>query len=118
MTHPLFRNAAAHADGFRDVDPLLLSEHLGGTHLVDVREPGEYVGELGHIQGTELVPLATVASRAAGWARDEEVVVICRSGGRSAQAARALVAMGFTRVINLRGGMNAWNQAHLPTVRS
>ena len=118
MTHPLFRKAAAHADGFRDVDPILLSEHLGEAHLVDVREPHEYVGELGHIEGTELVPLATVTSKAATWDRDAELVVICRSGARSGQAARALVGMGFTRVMNLRGGMLAYNQARLPIVPS
>jgi rhodanese-related sulfurtransferase len=43
--------------------------------------------------------------------------MICRSGARSAQACRSLVALGFTRVMNLRGGMLAWNQAKLPIVR-
>ncbi|MFO0548777.1 MAG: rhodanese-like domain-containing protein [Polyangiaceae bacterium] len=117
MTHALFRNAAAHADGFRDVDPLLFHEHPKDARMIDVREPHEYNGELGHIAGTELVPLATVAGRATEWDRDKEIVVICRSGGRSANAARQLVALGFTRVMNLRGGMLAWNQAKLPVER-
>lgn len=38
MTHPLFRNAAAHADGFRDVDPQLLHAHRGQVRIIDVRE--------------------------------------------------------------------------------
>lgn len=117
MTHPLFRNATAHQDGFRDVDPLLLEQHKAEVRMIDVREPHEYNGELGHIQGTELVPLATVAQAATGWDRDADIVMVCRSGGRSAQASRTLVSMGFTRVMNMRGGMIAWNHAQLPVVR-
>ncbi len=115
MTHSLFRNSAAHADGFRDVDPLVLNSHLTEARLVDVREPHEYTGELGHIEGAELVPLATVVEKAAGWSREQDIVVICRSGARSGRAARELVSMGFSRIMNLRGGMLAWNQAGLPT---
>lgn len=118
MTHPLFRNAAAHADGFRDVDSLLLHEHRGETRIIDVREPHEYSGELGHIAGAELVPLATLPAKAASWDREKELVVVCRSGGRSGAAARQLVQMGFTRIMNLRGGMLAYNAARLPVVRA
>lgn len=117
MTHPLFRNAVAHQDGFRDVDPLLLLEHRKEARLIDVREPHEYVGELGHIDGAALVPLATIANAATSWEREKDIVMICRSGARSAQACRSLVALGFARVMNLRGGMIAWNQAKLPIVR-
>ncbi len=115
--HALYRNAAAHADGFRDVDPVLLKDHLKDARLVDVREVAEYDAELGHIDGTELVPLATLEGAAAGWDREQDLVVICRSGGRSAKGARALVAMGFTRVMNLRGGMLEWNALKFPVVR-
>jgi len=114
MTHPLFRNAAAHADGFRDVDPVLLHEHLGEVRIIDVREQDEYSGPLGHIPGAELVPLATVPVKARGWDQDQEIVVVCRSGGRSGAAARQLVQMGFTRIMNLRGGMTAYNAVKLP----
>jgi rhodanese-related sulfurtransferase len=117
MTHALFRNSAAHADGFRDADPLLLHEHLGEIRIVDVREPAEFRAELGHVPGAELVPLSIVPVKALEWDRDKELVVVCRSGGRSASAARQLVKMGFTRVINLRGGMLAYNQAALPVER-
>jgi len=117
MTHALHRNAAPHQDGFGDVDPPLLHEHLRDSRLIDVREPSEYTGELGHIEGAELVPLATLTSAAHDWERDKEIVMVCRSGGRSAQAARALVGLGFTRVMNLRGGMIAWNGVNLPVVR-
>jgi rhodanese-related sulfurtransferase len=85
--------------------------------LVDVREPDEFVGELGHVDGAELVPLATVGAVAQGWPRDQTLVMICRSGGRSGRAARELVGLGFTTVMNLKGGMLAWNAASLPVVR-
>jgi sulfur-carrier protein adenylyltransferase/sulfurtransferase len=116
MTHPLFRNSAAHADGFRDVDPQVLHAHLGEVPIIDVREPSEFTGELGHIPGATLVPLATLESAAKEWDREKDVVIVCRSGGRSAKASRQLVELGFTRVMNMRGGMLAYNAANLPVV--
>lgn len=118
MTHPLYSNAVAQQDGFRDVDPQALAPQKSEVRLVDVREPHEYVGELGHIEGADLVPLGTLGQAASTWERDVDLVIVCRSGARSGQASRALVSMGFTRVMNLRGGMLAWNQAGLPVVRS
>jgi rhodanese-related sulfurtransferase len=118
MTHALFRNAASHADGFRDVDPLLLHEHLGQVRVVDVREQHEFSGELGHVPGAELVPLATIPVEARSWDPNEEIVLVCRGGGRSARASRELVQMGFSRVMNLRGGMLAYNAVALSVDRS
>jgi len=118
MTDKLYRNSAAHADGFRDADPLLLEEHLEDAHIVDVREPHEFSGELGHIPGADLVPLATIPVAARKWDPTEAIVVVCRSGGRSGNAARQLVQMGFQKVINLRGGMMAWNAAGRPVERT
>lgn len=118
MTDDLFRKAAAHADGFRDADPLLLHEHLRKVHVVDVREPGEFGGELGHIEGAHLVPLATVPAEARTWDPDAPIALVCRSGARSGNAARQLVQMGFKKVVNLRGGMIAWNAAARPIVRT
>jgi len=119
MTHPLYRNSAAHADGFRDIDPLTLHAHRGDVRVVDVREPEEFWGDLGHLPGATLVPLATVASMAheQKWHPADEIVLVCRSGGRSGRAARQLVSLGFQRVINLRGGMLAYSAAGLPVER-
>lgn len=75
--------------------------------LIDVREPDEFTGPLGHLAGAELVPLPTVEATAQGWSRDAPLVLICRSGGRLAKAATALAARGFTRLYNLAGGMLA-----------
>ncbi|MBK9072232.1 MAG: rhodanese-like domain-containing protein [Myxococcales bacterium] len=87
------------------------------VRLIDVREPDEYIGELGHIKGAALVPLATVEASAAAWPRDAMVVLVCRSGGRSGRAAASLRAMGFAHVVNMVGGMLAYNAAGLPITR-
>jgi sulfur-carrier protein adenylyltransferase/sulfurtransferase len=117
MQPSLFGSAPSHPEAFRDIEPSLLFAHLNQARIIDVREHPEYAGELGHIEGAELVPLATVANAARGWSRNDEIVVVCRSGARSTQASRELVSMGFTRVMNLRGGMIAWSQAALPVAR-
>ena len=82
--------------------------------IIDVREPAEFTGELGHVAGAELVPLATVESAARGWDKEQEIVMVCRSGARSGRAAALLASMGFRHVMNMTGGMLAWNEARLP----
>lgn len=105
-----------------EVDPAEVAARLGTTSapvLVDVREPEEFVGELGHIRGSLLVPLDALEHRLpklAGYA-DREVVVVCRAGARSASAGAMLRRAGFARVFNLRGGMLAWAAARLPVDR-
>lgn len=87
--------------------------------VVDVREPEEFVGELGHIEGAILVPMDALERRLpklAGYV-DREIVVVCRAGARSASAAAMLQRAGFARVANLSGGMLAWVEASLPAQR-
>lgn len=74
--------------------------------LVDVREPKEYAG--GHIPGAVNVPLSRIPEEASGWSRDREIYVVCGSGQRSVLAARRLMAMGFTKVANVDGGLRRW----------
>lgn len=87
--------------------------------LLDVREAEEYTGELGHIAGSRLIPLKTLAQRAdelADW-RHAPVVAICRAGVRSTTAAAILTSFGFEQVANLKGGMLAWTDHGLPVER-
>lgn len=115
---PLYDNATPTVGGFRDVDVSQLAAGPStSVRLVDVREPHEFNGLLGHLEGAELIPLATVADAARDWPRDAYLLMVCRSGGRSGKAAAQLAGMGFTRVMNLRGGMLAWNAAGLSVVR-
>lgn len=98
------------------VEASALAEELKGADrplLIDVREPEEFVGELGHVEGALLVPLDALSHRLpklAGYV-DREVVLVCRAGARSATAAAMLESAGFRRVRNLRGGMLAWAHA-------
>lgn len=100
--------------GYVDITPNELLAYLPGARVVDVREPSEFAGPLGHIPGAELAPLAQLHSRAAAWHKEQPVLLVCRSGVRSARAAVALAESGFTRVLNLRGGMQAYAAASLP----
>jgi len=103
--------------GYRDVAPAAVHAARGRVRIVDVRELYELRDELGHIAGIEPVPLANLPTRAAGWQRDEEIILVCRSGVRSARAAEALTAAGFAKVMNLAGGMLAYRAAGLPVER-
>jgi rhodanese-related sulfurtransferase len=76
-----------------------------GAVLLDVREPNEW--EAGHAPGATFIPLGSVAERIGDLPADRPVVVICRSGGRSAHATEFLLAQGVDAV-NLAGGMRAW----------
>ena len=98
----------------QDISPAAAYEARATTLLIDVREPSEYTGELGHIPGAQLVPLGTLEGRLGAWDKDAAIIVICRSGGRSTKAAQTLTHAGFRRVMNMDGGMLAYNAAKLP----
>jgi len=118
MEPDLFTRARLHPDGYRVLAPANMGAVPDGARLIDVREPGEFDAELGHIPGAELVPLAAVEGAAATWDHGTLLVMVCRSGARSGRAALALVRQGFQRVVNLDGGMIAYNAAGLPVVRA
>lgn len=107
MGHPTVR-------GYRDVSPRELHAALGKARIIDVREPHE-VASSGRIAGAENIPLGTLDQAARGFRRDEPLVLVCRSGARSARASAALAAAGFRAVANLAGGMLAWQAAGLPS---
>lgn len=100
--------------GVQELGPEWLADHRAGVRVVDVREPDEWSGELGHLAGAEHVPIATLKETAANWDKDLPVVLVCRSGGRSAQAALLLERAGFHRVANLAGGMLRWRASGHP----
>jgi len=85
----------------------------GEAVLIDVREPWEY--EEQHIPGARLIPLGELPDRMAELPTDRDTYVHCRMGGRSSGAVSYLRARGHPRVRNLRGGLEAWEAAGLPT---
>jgi sulfur-carrier protein adenylyltransferase/sulfurtransferase len=79
--------------------------------MVDVREPQEW--NAGHLPGALHIPLGSLAGRAGELPAGKTPVFICASGGRSMAASRYFAAQGH-RVVNLAGGMIAWNESFGP----
>ena len=94
-----------------NVDVATVNGLLGRDDVVilDVREQSEY--DAGHIPGVTLIPLNDVPNRLNDIPKDKPVIVTCRSGNRSGQAADFLRQQGYTNVHNMTGGINAWQQA-------
>lgn len=84
-----------------------------GALLVDVREPDEYT-EI-HAQGAQLLPLSELETRYQELPQGRPLLLICRSGARSARAAEWLEARGYSDVTNVTGGTLGWQEAGLPT---
>ncbi|HEX5410090.1 MAG TPA: rhodanese-like domain-containing protein [Gemmatimonadaceae bacterium] len=78
----------------------------GEITVLDVRTQAEW--DEGHIAGAQLVPLGHLAARVAQLPRDRPILVHCQGGGRSSMAASVLLAGGVKDVVNLAGGMGAW----------
>ncbi|EPR37432.1 Rhodanese-like protein [Desulfovibrio sp. X2] len=96
-----------------DVTPAEAQEYLRGHEagqysLIDVRQDWEYEEE--HVPGARLLPLAELADRMSEVPRDRPAMVYCRSGKRSAAAAGLLAGQGY-EVLNILGGMSAWQGA-------
>ncbi|MBV9153979.1 MAG: MBL fold metallo-hydrolase, partial [Alphaproteobacteria bacterium] len=94
--------------GVWEIDPHGLEETARSVQVLDVREPEEFTGPLGHIKDAVLIPLGDLAERAGELSKDRPVVAVCRAGGRSAQATVILQQAGFKDVANLTGGMLRW----------
>jgi rhodanese-related sulfurtransferase len=94
--------------GIWEVQPHWLEEHLREVQIVDVREPDEFNGPLGHVPYAKLMPLGSLTNSADGLSRAKPIVAVCRSGARSAQATILLGKAGFEKVANLSGGMLRW----------
>jgi uncharacterized membrane protein YdjX (TVP38/TMEM64 family)/rhodanese-related sulfurtransferase len=84
--------------------------------VIDVREPDEFTGALGHIAAARNIPITELNSRLTelGGLEGSPIVLVCRTDKRSAAAARTLRAVGFSQVNVLRQGMERWNEAGLP----
>lgn len=86
----------------------------GDAYILDVREPEEWY--VGHAPDAIHIPLGELHTRASEVPAQRDVYVVCRSGGRSAQATAFLNAEGY-RATNVSGGMRAWAAADYPMVR-
>ena len=87
-----------------------------GPLVVDVREPGEL--DVARIPDVLHIPMAQIPSRLSELDPHQEIVVMCRSGGRSTKVAQFLDSKGFESVANLTGGILAWSRDVDPSVRA
>ena len=102
--------------GIADVDiveALQLINHKSAL-VLDVREDSEY--KSGHILNAKWIPLGKLAERVGELEkyREQPIVVVCRSGNRSATACSLLGKQGFTQAVNMAGGVMAWGKSNLP----
>ena len=101
-----------------EIEPTVVKQWLDQGRdfvLVDVREPHEH--QICKIDGARLIPLGDVPRRAPGeLSKDAQIVVHCKSGARSAKAQKALQEAGFTKVLNMTGGILAWSDKVDPRV--
>ena len=88
---------------------MIASQVEPGAYLLDVREDDEWAA--GHAPGAHHLPMMEIPARMAEVPGDSDVVVVCRSGGRSGQVVAYLVQNGWDNVRNLDGGMMSWAAA-------
>lgn len=89
-------------------------KYEAGVFLLDVRTPEEW-NEF-HAPNTTFIPLDELASRVDELPKDQEIVVVCRSGNRSQQGRDILLNAGFEQVTSMAGGLNEWRSSGYPTV--
>lgn len=88
-----------------------------GVLLIDVREPDEVAEVAYRVKNYRNVPLSQLPNRLQDIPRDQQVILACRSGGRSRRAYDMLVAQGYQNLANMEGGMLAWEAHKLPIIR-
>jgi rhodanese-related sulfurtransferase len=103
----------------RSIAPRELKQRLDSGEslaLVDVREPGE--AAICAIAGSRLIPMDEVPRRLAELDPDAETIVYCHHGIRSAHVIAHLESRGFRKLVNLRGGIDAWARDVDPSMRT
>ena len=118
LTVTMLAGSIALAEALKEIDVAAAAIQIQDKQIkvLDVREPSEFA--TGVIQGAVLIPLGQVEKRVAELDafKEQPMLVVCGSGGRSAEAIKALNKYGFRQLTNIKGGMNAWRKAKLPVV--
>lgn len=96
-----------------DFDTVTVSDIPEGARILDVREDYEWAA--GHAAGAQHIPLDQLPSRLDDLDPDEDLYVICRTGGRSFRAAQWLAGQGYS-ALNVAGGMDQWLETGMPLV--
>ena len=101
-----------------ELSPADAAARLAEFIAIDVRSEHEFSGPLGRVAGARLIPLPALIQRASEIPRGRPLLLICRSGARSAKACAQLAELGLGPTVNLAGGMIGWNRAQLPVERT
>jgi sulfur dioxygenase len=101
--------------GLAEIAAEWVARHRAEVHVLDVRTPAEYDGELGHLDGAQLIPLDDLRARASEVSTDRPVVVVCQTGKRSGLGTVILGEAGVARTANVAGGMVRWRELGLPS---
>ncbi len=111
--------SSGNAEGYKNIsvasaDSLIKADT--NVVVLDVRTPDEFASETGHLKDAKLIPVQELEGRITELSsyKDRTIVAYCRSGSRSAKAADMLSKKGF-KVVNVEGGISAWNRSGLPT---
>ena len=108
---------ASNAEPDWEIEPSELAKRLAADepiHLIDVREPHEL--QISALPDADSIPLGSMATRMAELDDTEEIVLLCRTGIRSTRALHILTGAGFQKIMNLKGGINAWAREVDPTL--
>lgn len=104
----------------QEITPAELKEYLAVAEprplLLDVREPHEWA--ICHIEGSRLIPMNRIPEASAELDPEQETIVICHHGARSARVAMYLKQIGFSKVLNLEGGIDAWAREINPAMQT
>lgn len=103
-------NAVLEANDFKDK-----MNKLSNEVVIDLRSHGE-LHRLGPIEGSKNIDFNSgrLLTSVSGFQKDTPIMLYCATGGRSAKAATQLKSEGFTKIYDLKGGINAWKAAGLP----
>ena len=114
----ILNEAVITTNGVPEVTVDWVAQNLGHFRLIDVRMAEELAGPLGRVVQSEHVPLGTLVEAAQTWDKTTPIVVMCKSGGRSARGAMALIHSGFTNIASMEGGMMGWAAAGLKRIQT
>lgn len=105
---------------YQTISPMLTVTKLntGNPIIVDVREIGEF--KKGHIADAIHIPVANIESqiKKIDLYKQDDVIVVCHTGMRSATACSNLTKLGFENIFLMKGGMQSWEENKLPVVKS
>ena len=119
ITMALFACKKEQKKGIEQIQPVPFEKEITADagQLIDVRTPKEY--KEGHIEGAKNLHIydQDFLTRLDSLDKSETVYVYCKAGGRSAEAVETLKGKGFKHIVELEGGMDAWNAAGKPVTQ-